>query len=79
MLSAMKNAAISIEKNIPLPVAKKGRTAKYPWGQLEIGDSFLVNASTRSMSVQASAAGKRFERSFSCRTVDGGVRVWRTA
>ena len=79
---------IPIEKGIPVPESRAGRIpVRYPWGKMEIGDSFFVasdnperlqrtlTSAARGWVVRSQAAG----RQFTVRRVDGGVRVWRTA
>ena len=57
----------------------KGRPPVYPWHLMDIGDSFLVPDTTiKSMSAKASQTGARMSRRYECRTVKGGIRVWRT-
>lgn len=78
-----------IESNIPLPSEAAG---KYPFEKLEVGQSFLVRvddvsadptveliATRRSIGVSMGRAAKNLGRAFEQRTVEGGVRVWRTA
>ena len=80
-----------IENNVEMPkkCANNGSAAKYPFREMEVGDSFFVPAESAesahrvqinisSSSVQMSkreGAGKK----FATRKVEGGVRVWRTA
>jgi hypothetical protein len=66
---------IEIEKGIPLPVGRH----KYPFLDMEIGDSFFVgNRTTGEMSYHIAYFRKKHPlRKFTCRTVDGGVRCWR--
>lgn len=72
-----------IESNLPIPESKwVGRTPKYPWKQMKVGDSFLVpttpdvcNKIVRqrlSVGAYKSSCGK-----FATRIVNEGVRVWR--
>jgi len=67
---------IEIEKGIAIPERNlsSGRACKYPWKTMEIGDSFFVS-DTKPNSGMAS---KIYGRKFVSRTVDGGIRVWRT-
>lgn len=69
---------IKVEKDVPVPLVDKGRPPKYPWGQLEPGDSFFIRGGTPSI---LSGRKKKIERRYgirlTIRTVDGGVRVWR--
>ena len=68
-----------IEKNVPL-VQKNGagRKEKYPFPQMEVGDSFVVPGGiVRSMRVTLRIAGLRHGRTFKAQEQEGGVRVWR--
>lgn len=68
-----------IEKNIQMPASvRAGRTYKYPFTQMEVGDSFFVPEKTAArFQSTASSASKRHSMKFRCRNVDGGVRCWR--
>ena len=63
-----------IEKNIPIPI---GRAAnhKYPLAEMEVGDSLFIPGIT----IPKIAGSCSFQRpkKFVCRTVEGGIRVWR--
>lgn len=79
---------LRVEKGIPIP--ERVRTPKYPWGELEVGDSFFIpreeNDSKRYRAYIAAG-------SFSCNNAKGirlkavmreeggisGTRVWRVA
>lgn len=69
-----------IEKNIPIP-GVAARNTKYPFLQLEVGDSFFVPcAEEQKKSFRGRLAGrvvKIKDRKFTVRSVDGGMRVWR--
>jgi hypothetical protein len=71
--------------NKPLPtIAGPGRPAIYPWRQLRTDkrDSFLVlGGDIHVISGLASASAKRIGNGcrFTCRTEEGGVRVWRVS
>ena len=80
---------IQIEKDVPLPPEGMGRPAKYPFRDMEIGDSFSVPltgvrqdgqdiAATRLRS-RASSAAKEIGRKFAVRTDNENnvVRCWR--
>ena len=63
-----------IEKNIPIP------NIKYPFAELEIGDSFYVEGGrnvTSAVRVAAFTFAKKTNTSFVTRTVENGVRIWR--
>ena len=71
---------ITIDKNIPIPGLIGGRRAVYPWDTLEVNESFFVaDRTTKNFGSMVYSASKRTGRKFISRTVDGGVRVWRTA
>lgn len=76
-----------IDKGIPL--VKRGQLVprKYPTPLLEVGDSFFaplkdddtIEKLRARMNVYILGARRIFpDRSFALRTVDGGIRVWRT-
>ena len=87
----MSNDAIMVERGIPVPAkaVSPGRTTKYPWHSMEVGDSFFVPG----MSIYKSEPDgrKRFAYHNGERFVSGskwtmrratkdgvqGVRVWR--
>ena len=75
---------IKIEKGIPYPLnrARPPRFAKYPWAEMEVGDSFFVLGARRdSLASVCSSAGARLKRTFRCLVEDDGalrgIRVWR--
>ena len=71
-----------VEKNVPLPgnAGKGGAYARYPWKQMQIGDSLFVEGFTAAQfSGRVSYARKSLGLQFISRTVDGGCRVWRVA
>ena len=78
---------ITIEKNIPVPATiRNGRQPSLPSGDLEVGDSFLLPASTKEEFLQvrrrinsSTASWVKKGRKFATRSVEGGLRVWRTA
>lgn len=69
-----------VEKNVPLPVFRTGQRARYPWLEMAIGDSFFVAGGKITRVAGAACYGKKKGfGTFRCKSVDGGVRVWRTA
>jgi hypothetical protein len=70
--------AYKIEKNIPLPTDKpKG---KWPFGEMEIGDSFFVgDRKPSSLGAMASQYGMRHKKKFSVLKDGEGYRVFRIA
>jgi hypothetical protein len=72
--------SFKIEDEHAIPAARQhnGRREKYPWSQLDVGQSFFVEGvALRSMSSTASHAGRRNGKKFIARDAEGGVRVWR--
>jgi hypothetical protein len=77
---------IAIEKNIPMP-APRTTPARYPWRQMQVGDSFLVEGTPSAklrnrLSVAASHAQRRLSEGhrFAVRVVaPNAVRVWRAS
>lgn len=66
-----------IENDVPLP-ADAGTRQKYPFGALEVGDSFFV-AGVKSKQISGTAAqySRRHGIKLIVRTEGDGVRVWR--
>ena len=68
---------MKIERKVRVSAAPTG---KYPWGQLGVGDSFLMVGKTQQWAnSNAIGAGKRLGWRFETRKVKGGVLVWRVA
>jgi hypothetical protein len=80
---------IEIEKNIPIPDANPRPRRKYPFPDMEIGDSFHLQSQPRSsakiaarMRHAACTYAKRHNRpelKFSIHRTTSGVRCWRIA
>jgi hypothetical protein len=77
-----------IEKNVPMADSPCGRGSrkKYPFDQMEVGDSFLIlckeGEEKRATSIRVSSSMYRytfFGKRFSQRSVKGGIRIWRVA
>ncbi len=67
---------VEIEDGIEIP-EPKGGVKRYPFDELEIGQSFVLESKGNS-SVQA-ARKKYPDRKFTVRVTTEGVRVWRIA
>lgn len=68
---------IIIDKDIPPPENKPGPQTKYPWADMDVGDSFFAEGKSTN---HFSTTTKRYRDKgwkFTTRTVDGGTRVWR--
>lgn len=82
---------ITIEKNIPLPArvrGTQGRRSKYPFAQMEVGDSFAITAIEQTAYKLRNSIGNCAikwvqknapERKFSTRITGNTVRIWRIA
>jgi hypothetical protein len=72
---------MEVEKNIPLPRPQRAsKPSKYPWDQMEIGDSFLVpGKTTAEMSGRVRYAEKTTGFCFTSRSTPEGCRIWRVA
>jgi len=75
--------SINIERGIPVQDGRSGankRRTKYPWRDLEVGDSFLATGVTQNaMATTGRYHAQKTGWTFRCATVSGGVRVWRIA
>ncbi len=71
---------IKIDKNVPIPKSGKGTGFKYPLGEMKVGDSFFVrDIKIETVSSSVSLYKKKSPgKNFTVRTIEGGVRVWRT-
>ena len=75
-----------IETNIPLPTGTRGAPAKYPLADMHVGESFFVPCEGAECKVwrgRLNGTVARFckanpDMKFAIRSVDGGLRVWRT-
>jgi hypothetical protein len=67
--------------DVPIPdqSVKRGRGPIYPWKTMEIGDSFFIEGKTSTYGATLAHQRKHTGHRYTCRTVDGGVRIWRIA
>ena len=74
------NGEIKIERGVPMP-HRVARQRKYPFAQMDVGDSFLVPLDgvdrIRVQNSVCSTARGVSGRKFCTSMVEGGVRVWR--
>jgi len=74
---------MDIEKEVPAPdvTGRKGPPRKYPFADMEIGDSVFVEGenSQGRAALAARAHGNFKQKKFAARTQEGGVRIWRVA
>ena len=78
-----------IEKGIPIPQAnikkhesgkrREGKKCKYPWAEMEVGDSFFAEGTGPTIYAAAKGWCLRHELPFDFLTkkVENGMRVWR--
>lgn len=74
---------IKVRKDVPLPdpdEARSEKLCKYPWNDMEVGDSFVfpedtLDVTARSLARVQSRRGKKFV----ARTTKEGMAAWRTA
>ena len=76
----------TIEQGIEIPKRTRIGKSKYPWSDMEVGDSFLVPCesvpSAQKMRVNLTASGRRyFEQhdpayKVTVQTTEGGCRAW---
>jgi len=69
--------AVTMEHDVP--TQHRGRPIKYPFREMEVGESFFHGSLGPSMSSAAYQYGKRHDMTFVISTVKGGKRCWRTA
>lgn len=72
----------NIEKKVPIPVFyDRGAPPKYPFRQMEIGDSFVVEGSdqerTRAQHAAHTFAQNHSKFKFTTRSFINGMRIWR--
>lgn len=69
-------ATYKIEKGVPLPAPREDSATGF-MRRMEIGDSMVLDKPIGIVSRLAYQTAKGTGKKFTCRTVDGGVRVWR--
>jgi hypothetical protein len=77
----MKKAA-KIERNIPLPI-QRGHYSTYPFGEMKVGDSFLVRVGDQPDRLRQAAChyARRsgVKMKFSILKIADGYRCWRVS
>lgn len=73
-------SAYEIDNDVPVPTTR----SKYPFDEMEVGDSFFVSGGSkltlRKMRSASNWATKKFpDTKYSVRAVENGVRIWRVA
>lgn len=74
--------SIVIESGILPPVdvgSRRGRAKKYPFEDMNVGDSFAVPEDVKAEAVAARARKQHKPKLFSAHQLNGAWRIWRTA
>lgn len=72
---------IKIQKDIPMPDTTAGRPGKYPFNEMEVGDSFELKGVPKNTVLNAAnswAKRNKKKYKFSIRFDNGNTRIWRT-
>jgi hypothetical protein len=74
---------IVIQKNIPMEATRESKS-KYPFHEMEVGDSFFIKCDAETMISRRSTVlsssvyyGKSSGKKFKSRTYSDGFRIWR--
>lgn len=72
-----------IEKNKGMPRPRgHTRPLKYPWNEMDVGDSILIESQDKykrdAARLAAYSYGKRKNMRFETRWEENGLRIWRT-
>lgn len=69
---------IKIDKNVPVPKILRGGAVKYPFAQMQVGDSIFLEGQTTNKASALSAYWRRkFNWVFIARGEKNGARIWR--
>ena len=68
---------IKIDSHIPFP--DDGKSSKYPWRELQVGQSFVYDGNVINAQQAALYHSRRKSKTFKASTLRNEVRVWRTA
>lgn len=80
MPRVVTEAEVKIDKNIPFPkgIEGRGKKSKYPWKELNVGESFVYGGDVINAQAAATYYNNKTGNIFRARAHNGGVRVWRT-
>ena len=84
LTEVLMDNVIEVEKGIAIPEARtKAKGGVYPYSQMQVGDSFLVNEDRNNLLIYVCnknrKAAKAYNTKYTAKRVEGGVRVWRVA
>jgi hypothetical protein len=72
-------STVKVDRKVPISKSKRIKRKRYPWLEMEVGDSFLVRElSFHSVRLTVMYASRRFGLTFVARQTEEGVRVWRS-
>ena len=81
----MEFSDFPLETGVPMPQGGSDYSRyKYPWRQMQVGDSFFIDAADDKRRKLARIRAvmfyhnNKYPEQFEARIVDAGVRVWRT-
>jgi hypothetical protein len=81
----MEFSDFPVETGIPMPDGPQDSryNYKYPWRQMNVGDSFFIAAADKRRKLARIRSvmfyhNNKYPEHFEARIVDAGVRVWRT-
>lgn len=74
------DSVATLSRNVPLPTGGRGARRKYPFAEMNVGESFLMNGFTHHYQAGPIVyrAARSLGRKFSIRRTAEGLRVWRT-
>ena len=65
---------IKIDKDVPIP----SKSGKYPWDNMEVGDSFYIDVQVQKVGGRITHVRKKWpDRKWVTRKEGVGTRVWR--
>lgn len=67
---------MQIEKDIPI-TDHRGAEPKYPWPEMDVGDSFFAEVHPSTLRPSARQYGQRHGKVFRVRKEGAGSRAWR--
>jgi hypothetical protein len=72
-----QSAGYQVETGVPVPPRKYSRQSKYPFAEMLPGQSVLIKGKTYSAVIGVLRQHKAKGKSFTVRTTEEGIRVWR--
>jgi hypothetical protein len=73
------NIGIDNIDRYPVPNRDKGRPTKYPWRELQIGQSFFAPSTRVNTAIWSRKTGFRYTQRHVRECGSQGIRVWRIA